>query len=118
MEQTNTVPIYRKVPKFLDTYQLYCKHSKNQTKRFYHGVIPLNFTNGKANSEDPDLGLHCLPPAYLYDNLGSLWYIAIYGSNPPYNIKFDQSKTHCGETKTQRKWFLNEKVTVWWKKTE
>ena len=47
-------PNYRKVPKFLDADYLYCKHSKIQTKRFYHGVIPLNDANGIANSEDPD----------------------------------------------------------------
>ena len=45
---------YHKVPKFSDTHLLYCKHSKNQTKRFYHGVILLNDKNGIANSEDPD----------------------------------------------------------------
>ena len=46
--------IYRKVPKFSDTNKHYCKHSKIQSKRFYHGVIPLNDANGIANSEDPD----------------------------------------------------------------
>ena len=30
---------YRIVPKFSDTYCLYNKHSKIQTRRFYHGVI-------------------------------------------------------------------------------
>ena len=45
---------YCKVLKFSDTYKLYCKHSKSQTKRFYFGVLPLNDANGIANSEDPD----------------------------------------------------------------
>ena len=31
-----------------------CKHSKIQTKRFYHVVIPPNDVNGMGNSEDPD----------------------------------------------------------------
>ena len=44
---------YRKVPKFSDTFLLYCKHSKI-TKQFDLGVLPLNDANGIANSEDPD----------------------------------------------------------------
>ena len=28
--------------------------AKNQTKRFYHGLICLDDANGIANSEDPD----------------------------------------------------------------
>ena len=69
---------YHNVPKFLDTQNLYCKHSKILTKRFYHGVIPPNDANRIANIEDPDqtapslgrllpvwvcsvLGMHCLP---------------------------------------------------------
>ena len=46
--------MYHKVPKFSDTYYLYFKHTKIQTKRFFHGVIHLNDANEIANSEDPD----------------------------------------------------------------
>ena len=74
---------YRKIHKFSDIYLLYCKHSSIPTKRFYHGVIPLNDANGIANSEDPDqtapLGAVWSGPAlfaqtYLSENLGSLRY--------------------------------------------
>ena len=47
-------PNYPKVPKFRDARNRCCIHSKNQTKRFYHGLIPLDDANGIANSEDPD----------------------------------------------------------------
>ena len=44
--------------KYSDTQLLYCKHSKTQTKRFYHGVMSSNDANETKNS---DLGLHYLP---------------------------------------------------------
>ena len=44
---------YHKVP-FSDARKLCCKHSKIQTEKYYHGVIPLYDAKGIANSEDPD----------------------------------------------------------------
>ena len=70
----------------VNTYLPYCKHSKIQTKRFYHGVIPLNDANGIANSADPDQtaplgavwsGSALFAQTYLSENLGSLQYLEI-----------------------------------------
>ena len=44
-----------KVSKF--STPTYCKHSNVQTKRFCHGVIPLDDVNRIVNREDR--GLHC-----------------------------------------------------------
>ena len=53
----------------------------NQTKRFYHGLIPLDDANGIANSEDSDQtaplgavwsGSSLFAQTYLSENLGSL----------------------------------------------
>ena len=52
---------YRKVPKFSNARKLKCKHSKIQTKEFYHAVIPINDATGKGKEEQSDLGLHRLP---------------------------------------------------------
>ena len=52
---------YRKVPKFWDAKNLCCNLPKIQTKRLNLRVFCQNGANGIANSEDPDLGLHCLP---------------------------------------------------------
>ena len=57
------------------------KHSKIQTKRFYHGVIQLNDAKEIANSEDPNQtaplgavwsGSALFAQTNLYKNLGSL----------------------------------------------
>ena len=53
-DSTDTHSNFRKGPKFWDTDCFYCKHSKIQTKRFYHGVMHLNDANGITNSEDTD----------------------------------------------------------------
>ena len=62
-DEGQKVYFYLKIPKFLDAGYLCCKRSKIQTRRFYHGVIPLNDANGIANSADPDQTspLHCIP---------------------------------------------------------
>ena len=52
---------YRKVPKFSDIRKLYCNLPKIQTEWQNLKVFRQNDANGIANSEDPDLGLHCLP---------------------------------------------------------
>ena len=72
---------YRKFPKYSDTQKICCNHSKIWTMWLYHRVMSPNDADGMANSVDPDqtaeqsdLGLQCLPRAYLSENLGSLRY--------------------------------------------
>ena len=78
-ENTGCYWLYRKVSKFWVARNLCCKHSKNQTKRFNHGLIPLDDKNGIANSEDPDQtaplgavwsGSALFAQTYLSENLG------------------------------------------------
>ena len=57
---------YRKFPKYSDTQNICCNHSKIWTVWLYHRVMNPNDADGMANSVDPDqtesdLGLHCLP---------------------------------------------------------
>ena len=57
---------YRKFPKYSDTQNICCNHSKIWTMWLYHRVMSPKDADGMANSEDPDqtapdLGLHCLP---------------------------------------------------------
>ena len=56
---------YRNDPKFLDTQNICCNHSKVWTVWLYHTLMSPNDADGMANSVDPDeqsdLGLHCLP---------------------------------------------------------
>ena len=49
----NTIK-YRKVPKFLNTRKLCCNPSKIQEKRSSLWVFRQKYSNGIANSEDPD----------------------------------------------------------------
>ena len=56
--------VYRKFPKYSDTQNICCNHSKIWTMWLYHRVMSQNDADGMANSVDPeqsDLGLHCLP---------------------------------------------------------
>ena len=55
---------YRKFPKYLDTQNICCNHSKILTMWLYRRVMSPNDADGMANSVDPDqtapdLGLHC-----------------------------------------------------------
>ena len=62
---------YRKFPKYLDTLNMCCNHSKIWTMWLYHRVSSPNNADGMANCVDPDQtapleeqsdqGLHCLP---------------------------------------------------------
>ena len=61
--------LYRKFPKYSDTQNICCNHSKIWTKWLYHRVMSPNDADGMANSVDPDqtapleqsdLGLHYL----------------------------------------------------------
>ena len=63
---------YRKFPKFSDARKLCCNQPKIQEKRQNLRVFRQKDANGIANSEDPDLGLHCLPRPICPKNLGSL----------------------------------------------
>ena len=47
--------------KFSDTRNFCCNLPKIQTKRQNFGIFRQKDANGIGNSEDPDLGLHCLP---------------------------------------------------------
>ena len=58
--------MYRIFPKYSDTQNICCNHSKILTMWLYHTVMSPNNADGMANSVDPgqeqsDLGLHCLP---------------------------------------------------------
>ena len=67
---------YCKVPKFSDYKKLWCNLPKIYEKRPNLWVFLQKDANGIANSEDTDLGLHCLPrpvcPKTLDHYCGSL----------------------------------------------
>ena len=76
---------YRKFPKYLDTQNICCNHSKIWTMWLYHRVMSPNDEEGMANSVDPDQtaplgavwsGSALFAQAYLSENLGSLWYFS------------------------------------------
>ena len=72
---------YCKFPKYSDTQNICCNHSKIWTMWLYHRVISPNDADGMANSVGPDqeqcdLGLHCLPRHICpktWDHYGSYW---------------------------------------------
>ena len=75
--------LYRKFPKYSDTQNIYCNHSKIWTMWLYHRVISPNDADKMANSIDPDQaallgavwsGSTLFAQAYLSENLWSLWY--------------------------------------------
>ena len=45
---------YCKFPKYSDTQNIYCNHSKIRTMWLYHRVMSPNDADGMANSVDPD----------------------------------------------------------------
>ena len=47
-------PEYRKFPKYLDTKNICCNHSKIWTLWLYYSVMSPNDADGMANSVDPD----------------------------------------------------------------
>ena len=69
---------YRNDPKFSDTQNICCNHSKVWTMWLYHRLMSPNDADGMANSVDP-LGAvwswsALFAQAYLSENLGSLPY--------------------------------------------
>ena len=46
--------MYRKFPKYSDTQNIRCNHSKIWTMWLYHRVMSPNNADGMANSVDPD----------------------------------------------------------------
>ena len=76
------VPLdYRKFPKYSDTQNICCDHSKIWTMWLYHRVMSPNDADGMANSVDPDQtaplgavwsGSALFALAYMSENLGSL----------------------------------------------
>ena len=75
---------YRKFPKYSDTQNVCCNHSKIWTMWFYHRVASSKDADGMANSVDPDQtapqgavwsGSALFAQAYLSKNLGSLRYL-------------------------------------------
>ena len=74
---------YPKFPKYLDTQNICCNHSKIWTLWLYHRVMSPNDADGMANSVDPDQtaplgavwsGSALFAQAYLSENLGTLRY--------------------------------------------
>ena len=74
---------YRKFPKYSDTQNICCNHSKISTMWLYHGVMSPNDADGMANSVDSDQtapleavwsGSALFAQTYLSENLGKLWY--------------------------------------------
>ena len=68
-------------PKFSDTQNICCNHSKVWTMWLYHRLMSPNDADGMANSVDPDQtaplgavwsGSALFAQAYLSENLGSL----------------------------------------------
>ena len=51
---------YRNDPKFLDTQNIGCNHSKVWTMWLYHTLMSPNDADRMANSVDPDRSRHCL----------------------------------------------------------
>ena len=80
---TDKTLLYRKFPKYSDTQNICCNHSKIWTMRLYHRVMRPNDADGMANSDDPDQtaplgavwsGSALFAQAYLSENLESLRY--------------------------------------------
>ena len=78
---------YRKFPKYSDTQNICCNHSKIWTMWLYHRVMGPNDADGMANSVDPDQtaplgavwsGSALFAQAYLSENLGSLRYLVLH----------------------------------------
>ena len=71
---------YRKFPKYSDTQQICCNHSKIWTMWLYHRVMSPNDADGMANSVDPDQtapvwsGSALFALTCLSENLGKLRY--------------------------------------------
>ena len=72
--------LYRNDPKFLDTLNICCNHSKVWTMWLYHRLRSPNDADRMANSVDPDQtaplgavwsGSALFAQAYLSENLGS-----------------------------------------------
>ena len=72
---------HRKFPKYLDTQNICCNHSKIWTMLHYHRVMSPYDADGMANHVDPDQtaplgavwsGSALFAQAYLSENLGSL----------------------------------------------
>ena len=79
-----TIIFYGKFPKYSDTQNICCNHSKVWTIWLYHRVMSPNNADGMANSVDSDQtapreavwsGSALFAQAYLSENLGSLRYI-------------------------------------------
>ena len=75
---------YHNDPKFSDTQNICCNHSKVWTMWLYHTLMSPNNADGMANSVDPDQtaplgavwsGSALFVQAYLSENLGSLRYM-------------------------------------------
>ena len=72
---------YHKFPKYSDTQNICCNHSKIWTMWLYHRVMSPNDADGMANSVDPDQtaplwsGSALFAQVYLSKNLGSLRYL-------------------------------------------
>ena len=72
--------VYRKVPKYSDSQNICCNHSKIWTMWLYLRVMSPKYADGMANSADPDqtalvwCGSALFAQAYLSENLGSLRY--------------------------------------------
>ena len=72
---------YRKFPKYSNTQNICCNHSKIWTMWLYHRVMSPNNADWMANSVDPDQtvplavwsGSALSAQACLSENLGSLW---------------------------------------------
>ena len=73
-------PSYRKFPKYSDTQNICCNHSKILTMWLYHRVMSPNDVDGMANTADTDKtapravwsGSALFAQAYLSENSWSL----------------------------------------------
>ena len=89
---------YRKFPKYSDTQNICCNHSKIWTMWLFYRVMSPNDTDRMANSVDPDqtapLGAVWSESAlfaqtYLSKNLGSLGYCILYLCWKYFGFDFD-----------------------------
>ena len=94
---------YRNDPKFSDTQNICCNHSKVWTMWLYRRLMSPNDADGMANSADPDqtaplgavwTGSALFAQAYLSENLGSLRYSVFSPCSPREIIKINLLPRH------------------------
>ena len=107
---------YRNDPKFSDTQNICCNHSKVWTMCLYHRLMSPNDADGMANSVDPDQtaplgavwsGSALFVQAYLSENLGSLRYALLYQFFAQITMVWSKNVSDADVKMFVRKWHQN-----------